>query len=233
MASPRYPAALRRYLPEPAARALRAVRRRIGASPMCRLCRQLRERGVALERLETLELFGDDGSRHTMDYAPLVRSLEIWEIKPERETALRQKFPSATIKIVDSFDEVKRTPNRYDLVVVDNWVGSLYAGHCEHFELFPAVFRLLRDEGILVINVVPRLDQEMRAGVPTVSRETRGEHLKRRSHFYGTEHPEAIAIPEMVEVYRTRAAESGFDLEWHVVQRRTFHYYLALKLRRR
>ena len=66
---------LRRRLPEPAARALRAMRRNLGASPMRRLCRQLQERGVDLGRLRALEVFGDDGTRHTLDYAPMVASL--------------------------------------------------------------------------------------------------------------------------------------------------------------
>jgi hypothetical protein len=224
---------LRRLLPEPAARVLRAMRRNLGASPMRRLCRQLRERGVDLGRLRALEVFGDDGTRHTLDYAPMVASLDIWEIQSDREATLRKNFPGAGIKIIDSFEEVKRTPNRYDLVIVDNWVGSLFDGHCEHFELFPDIYRVITDDGILVINVVPRLDEEVRRRFPTMFKPSMvAEHLERRRDFYGTDHPEAVSPEQMLTVYRKLAAENGFDIEWSVLQPRIYHTYLALKLRR-
>jgi len=224
---------LRRRLPEPAARVLRAMRRNLGASPMRRLCRQLQERGVDLGRLRALEVFGDDGTRHTLDYAPMVGSLDIWEIRPDREAALRKNFPGAGIKIVDSFEEVKRTPTRYDLVIVDNWVGSVFDGHCEHFELFPDIYRVVTDDGILVINVVPRLDEEAQRRFPTVFKSsTVAEHLERRRDFYGTDHPEAVSASQMLAVYRKLAAENGFGIEWSVLQPRIYHSYLALKLRR-
>jgi hypothetical protein len=142
-------------------------------------------------------------------------------------------FPGAGIKIVDSFEEVKATPNRYDLVIVDNWVGSVFDGHCEHFELFPDIYRVITDDGILVINVVPRLDEDMQRRYPTVFKpSTVAEHLERRRDFYGTDHPEAVSPEQMLAVYRKRAAENGFDIEWSVLQPRIYHSYLALKLRR-
>ena len=67
------------------------MRRNLGASPMRRLCRQLQERGVDLGRLRALEVFGDDGTRHTLDYAPMVASLDIWEIRSDREATLRPR----------------------------------------------------------------------------------------------------------------------------------------------
>jgi hypothetical protein len=209
------------------------MRRNLGASPMRRLCRQLQGRGVDLGRLRALEVFGDDGTRHTLDYAPMVASLDLWEIRSDREVVLRKNFPGAGIKIVDSFEEVKRTPNRYDLVVVDNWVGSVYDGHYEHFELFPDIFRVITDDGILVINVVPRMDEEVKRRFPTAFKpSTVAEHLERRRDFYSTDHPEAVSSEEMLAVYRRLAAENGFDIEWSALQPRLYHCYLALKLHR-
>jgi hypothetical protein len=61
---------------------------------------------------------------------------------------------------------------------------------------------------------------------------TVAEHLERRRDFYGTDHPEAVSPEQMLAVYRKRAAENGFDIEWSVLQPRIYHSYLALKLRR-
>lgn len=199
---------------------------------MRRLCHQLRERGVRLDRLRALEVFGDDGTRHTMDYAPFVASLDIWEIRPERERTLRANFPRARVTIVDSFAEVKRTANTYDLVVVDNWIG-MFNGHCEHFELFPEILRVVDDQGILVLTVIGHLGEEERGPFARVhSEESLTTHLGRRRRFYRTDHPESVSVDQMLAVYRDLFAAQGVAIDWHVFQPRLDHAYLALKLRR-
>jgi hypothetical protein len=225
---------LRRFLPDPAARVLRGIRRTMGITPMQRLCGQLRDRGVDLGRLRALEVFGDDGTRHTMDYAHFLAGLEIWEIRPDREDALRRNFPQATVRIVDSFEEARRTSSTFDLVVVDAWVGGLFDGHCEHFELFPGILRLLNDGGIVVLNVVPRLDVGVRREFASSFNEaTLAVHLERRRQFYRTDHPESVTVEQMMAVYGDLSASMGFQIDWYVMQRRLYHlHYLALKLRR-
>ena len=61
--------------------AARNVRRMLGLSPMQSVMREFQGRGVRLGDLRALECFAFDGHMHTVDYAPSVRALEVWEIK--------------------------------------------------------------------------------------------------------------------------------------------------------
>ena len=112
-----------------------ATRRALGFSPMQQVLRELRRRGVDVGSLNAIELFGGCAKRHTLDYAGRVAHLEVWEIDPTCEPALHRTIPSATIRIVDTYEEIRKTSDRFDLIVVDNPM-SIYGGHCEHFDLF-------------------------------------------------------------------------------------------------
>jgi hypothetical protein len=65
--------------------ALWSLRRSLGLSPTQYIFRELRRRGVTLNDLSALEVFGGTGGLHTQDYAAQVRRLELWEINPDHE----------------------------------------------------------------------------------------------------------------------------------------------------
>ena len=77
--------------------------------PMLRLLKELKRRGVDLGELRTLEIFGRDGLDHTTTYAREVKSLEVWEINPKWHSDLVKNLPDASIRIVDSYEELGRS----------------------------------------------------------------------------------------------------------------------------
>lgn len=232
MARNAVPVTVRQRLREPVKGWLRLLRRKLRLSPIQRVCAELERRGVSLRGRRTLEVFGYDGNLHTKDYAPNVGSLEIWELDPRHEAALRKSFPQATVKIVDSYAEIKRTDHRFDLIVVDNF-EHVYGPYCEHFDLFPDVFRVSGDDAVLIVNVIPRLDESVRIKWPYLFEDhDMAAHLARRRAFYGTATPTNIAPREMLEVYTRLARSSGFEVEWHFLRQRHFVSYLVLKLKR-
>src|SRR5262249_46903976 len=148
-----------------------------------------------------LETFGSVGSRHTPIFAAAVRQIDIWEIMPEAEAPLRQRFPDAGVKITDSYAEIARTTNKYDLVVVDHSAG-VNLGHCDHFDLFPAIFGVLNQPGFLVLNVTPDIHHENK-------REWAAERKLHRQAFYQPQDPDHITFAEIRAAYARLAKANG------------------------
>jgi len=198
---------------------------------MQRVLRELEWRRIDLGDLRAIELFGGSGAFHTLDYAPRVKSLEVWEINPELEARLAGNLPEAKIRITDTYSEIKDASKRYDLIICDNPM-SLHGsgdGHCEHFDLFPHIFRIAADSAVLILNIIPRLDNRARKRFPYLFNETQ---LAARREFYCVEHPENISPDIMISIYTKLASESGFTVEWTFLQRRHFVYYLVMRIRK-
>jgi hypothetical protein len=208
---------------------LKEVAKKTELTPMGLILRKLRKRGVDTRELRALEIFANSGDSHVKDYAPRVSALEMWEIDFRYEPILKQNFPQARVKIVDSYEEIRKTPNKYELIVVDNGT-SIYGGHCEHFDLFPDVFRVASDSSVLILNVIPEVNDAALKEYPYLFHEA---HLAERQKFYQSSHPAKVSIDEMLIVYMELIEKSGFILQWHFVQKRSFVYYLVLKITRR
>jgi hypothetical protein len=166
-----------------------------------------------------------------------VCSLEIWEIEPGYESSLRRRFPTATVRITDSYEQIKRASTKYGLLVADNSADRLYGGHCEHFDLFPDLFQLADDPAIVIVNVIPRFDDEVRKRWAYAERivfdaDDVGKHLACRQSFYGAPDPERIALDAMIPAYASLARSAGFQLQWHFFQKRHYAYYLVFKVGR-
>jgi hypothetical protein len=203
----------------------RSMRRAIGRTPMQGVIRELNMRGFPLATRNCLEVFGGTGERHTIDYGGRTGSLEIWEIQPGNVRALRQRFPTATVEMVDSYEQVRTTERHFDCVVVDNPPFGVFGDHCEHFDLLPDLFRVLNDEAVLILNVIPDLTL-LDTKVTRLE-----EHRRRRAAFYGAP-GDHISLTHMAEVYVAIARASGFDVEWWSARRRGVVWYLTLKVRR-
>jgi hypothetical protein len=208
---------------------LRSTRRLLALSPTQKGLRKLRARGVHLGSLRALELFGGRGVYHTLDYASRISSLEVWEIDPLLESDLRRNLPRATVRIVDCHEEIKRTSGRFNFLVVDNPM-STYGGHCEHFDLFPDLFRVACDESIVLLDVIPSAPPIARKKYPYLFNE---EQRGRRRAFYQTDDPDNVSWETIVAAYRTHAELAGFGVDWSFTVRRHFVYYLALKISRK
>lgn len=179
--------------------------------PMLRLLDEMRGRGVCIEELDALEIFGRDGLDHTTTYADRVRNLEIWEIDERLRPDLERNFPGAVVRIVDSYEEVGRSGKRFDLIVIDNVVG-VYGDHCDHFDFFPdKIFRIMGDRCILVLIVIPRIGPETLRHFPNLNAP---DYLSRRTSFYGVSDPTNIPVNRMTDVYRGFAERNGYRLDW-------------------
>jgi hypothetical protein len=195
---------------------------------MQRLLRKLRREGVRFSDLQALEVFGSTGERHVLDYVGRVKSLEVWEIDASCEAALRLNLPGAEIKITDSFAEAVRSDRRYGFVVVDNPTGTYGGGRCEHFDLFPDLFRLLDDQAVVVIDVLSKLSRRTRRKFPHLLDD---QHLARRRAFYQTD-AEDLSLNAIAAHYRTLFEKAGFAVDSAILQRRRYVHYLALKVHR-
>jgi len=206
----------------------RDVRRTLGMSPMQSVMRELRRRGVPVADLRALECFAFDGHMHTLDYATLVSALEVWEINPIHETALRRTFPAAVVHITDTYRQVEECTDRFSLIVVDN--SPVHGGHTEHFDLLPRVFRLAADECYMVLDIIPELNASVRSAYPEMLSEST---LRARKAFYGVDDPERMNVGRMEDVYATIARQAGFSVSWSFRRKRNnIITYLVLALAR-
>ena len=204
------------------------IRRKLRLIPIYSVLRELNRRGIRIKDLRTLEVFGASGESHTTAYASLVGSLEVWELEPKFEQALKKNLPEAKVKITDSFREMKITPNKFGLIVIDNSM-STYGGYCEHFELFPHIFRVAENSAVIILNIIPEVDDQALKEYPYLFNE---EQLQRRRAFYGTDHPQRLSIDEIAQAYRKHCQKRGFELEWCFPMKRNFVYYFVLKIRK-
>lgn len=211
-----------------------SLRRTLGFSPTQRIFREMARRGVRLNELQALELFAHSGFLHTKDYFPQVASLDAWEIDPRYEGPLRRNLPGAWVKITDSYREIRRTPRKYSLIVVDapDCVHGDSRQYCEHFGILPKLFRAAQDSAVLVLNVMPGYSN----GKPPRRHGFTEAHLEQRRQFYATDHPHKLVIEEMICAYRKHIEANGFELEWYFSRPRTRDgrlHYLVLKINRR
>lgn len=201
-----------------------SLRRGLGLSPTQQVFREIERRGYDVRRAKALEVFAGTGFRHTIDFRDAVGALEVWEVNPAYEQALRKNLPGATIKITDSFEEIRRTSERFDIVVVDNTITTFGKGYVEHFDLFPDIFRIAADRCVLVLNVCPDVPESLRGDAV---------RMERRASFYRTNRPEDVPIGRMVDIYSNLMKERGFQLDWSFDRRRAHRdgiHYLALAL---
>lgn len=206
----------------------------IKITPIQRVFKKLREHGLNTKEFEVLEFFGGSGEYHTKDYLSKISTIDVWEINQKEEKNLRKNLPNANIKITDSFYELKNSKKKYDLIVVDNPM-SLYSKYCEHFDIFPDIFNLAKDSCVLIVNIIPEVNEKRQKQYPYLFNETQ---LAARKSFYHTHHPEKISFHEMVESYKKIISENGFLLEWSYVQKRNYIreksmvYYMVLKIQK-
>jgi hypothetical protein len=215
---------LRLTMLEVAKRGLRPIYRPY-TIPIQAVIKAIRKTHV-LQGIYALEVFGRDGNALTKAYAPYTTKLQIWEIDPAWGDSLRKRFPNAMIKIVDSFREIRKTSDKFNFVVIDSPM-STYDKYCEHFGLFPHVWKILYPKSILLITVIPNTNAFARRRWPYLFND---EQLRCRADFYETKRPEDVSISQMVKAYGRMAKENGYELRWAYSRKRglTSAYFLAL-----
>jgi len=200
---------------ETAHQSARALRRVLQLSPMCVVFREMRRRGIAIEECDVLECFAFTGAMHTLDYSRKVRSLEVWEINPNHEKTLRKHFPDAEVRMTDTYEEIIRRDRTFNVIVVDN--SPVHEPHVEHYDIFPALFRLMQDTCTVILNVMPDLHTAIRQSYPEMLLEP---VLRSRAAFYKVRDPLRIAERDLIAPYAAFATGEGFTLRWHFLRKR-------------
>jgi 16S rRNA G966 N2-methylase RsmD len=174
------------------------------------LLSKLEEKGVKFDKLNTLEMFGRDGTWQTTIYANKVRSLEVWEIDSQWKDSLEKNLPSATIKIKDSIQCIKKKSDhhKFDLIMIDNPMNTFgpkldenEAGcYCEHFDIIKEIGKIIDNEAIVVFNVNRKpFDYEK---YPLWK--------ARREEFYGNKKTDNLSLAFLHKFYRRLFEEIGF-----------------------
>lgn len=189
----------------------------------------IENRGIELKNINALQTFGGSGNGMERFYKDKVKQLEVWEIEKCFEEQLRENLPRATIKITDSFKEISQTKKKFDMILMDNPM-SVFGDHCEHFDMFMESFQVMKDECILVLDIIPDLiniDERFNYLCSN-------EHLLARKLFYRTNSPKNINIEKMIKTYKEIAFDKGYDIEWYFTEERSgeFIQYLVLNLKR-
>ena len=197
-------------------------------NPMKTVVRKLENRGVNLGSMNALEVFGYFGTSHTTVYANKVSDLDVWEINPNCLFPLKENLRKANIKITNSYDELKKTTKKYDLVVIDNPMSIFADGlYCEHFEVFPDIFKVISNDSVVILNVIPKHTKKSKKIWKNTLKE---DQLQRRKEFYNLESPENISKIQLKNYYERLFNNNGFNVEWSFFVKRTFIYYLAIKI---
>ena len=124
--------------------------------------------------------------------------------------------------------EIKRETRKYDLVVVDN-PAPIYGGHCEHFELFPDLFKVFKDKAIIILNVISSVSKAEKAKEPELFNDF---HLEKRRQFYQTTTPLNIEFDFLFKTYERLFYANGFVVDWCFFEKRTSVHYLVMAIQR-
>jgi hypothetical protein len=206
---------------------LRLARARLLPRPLKRIFAQIAKHQT-ISKLSVLELFARTGEWHTIEYSTHVKNLELWEIDPSFESVLVKRFPKATIHIGDTYEKLLSSLRTFDIVIADAPV-SKHGTHHEHFDIFPSVFRWLKNNSFLIVDIIPIVDQKARRAFPNAFD---ADHMQDRQTFYECADSQRIPISDMISRYRSLCAAAGWEvLETAVEPRNTIMNYLLLVLR--
>lgn len=185
----------------------RKLLRHFKMRPIHKVIRLLKKSGFSVMG-NTLEVFGYNGEYHTMDYLENVTSLEIWEISKDCEGILRRNLPNATVKITDSYLEIKRADKHYDTIIIDNHQGIFGDGKCEHFEIIGDCFQKLNSKSVLIANVIPNPLKSKYY----INKEIQDRHIQKRKDFYNHPTGAEINIHFLEDFYKRLAAAYNFKV---------------------
>ena len=119
------------------------------------------------------------------------------------------------------YANIENDSKKFDLIIVDN--STLSEGdHYEHFDLFPHLFKKLKDDAILILNIMPKLMKCSK------------ERLFERKKFYNCENPINITFNEIEKTYKELALTNKFKIDnyfytkrkrWDFLKKRDIVYY--------
>lgn len=182
--------------------------------------------------LKCIELFSREGSWHTKNLFSEYTDVTLCEIDSIYRDSLSLNFPLAKIKILDSikmlqsFNEVTE---KYDLVSVDNPLGC-FDQYCENFEVVENIHKILNDQSVLLINIVPR---------PYGYSDIEEKWKEKRQKFYSVHSDQSIDFYDILSAYKSKLGDEGFNISDYEYICRVYandidyFYYLCLNLEKK
>lgn len=182
-------------------------------------------------RPRALEIFCGPGTGQSKEYADLCEYLEGWDFREEVVAEFKRNIPQAWPKVCDAYAAAATYHgDKFNVVLVDN--SALKAPKFEHFDLFPAIFRLMAETCFVVFTVYPdpftyaepRKEALLKAFGNKVG-EFMEDWDKARDKFYGLPPLDPANLPKprpvssvklqsMEEIYREKFEEAGFKVPY-------------------
>lgn len=191
--------------------------------PMRKLVLKI-QKTISLNDKNCIELFARDGSWSTDLISKELKSIDLVELDSSFKKDLEAKYPKSNIFINDTYEFIKTHKAKYDIVLSDN-PASKHGKYFQHFSLFPDVFRILNDQSVLILNIIP--DYSLINYNPNQEE----EHFAIRN-FY---HTNSIKLntKTILATYKELARQNLFEIYKHYsISRRSGVHYLCLFLRR-
>jgi hypothetical protein len=194
--------------------------------------------GYPLRDPEILDAFSGAGLSMSHAYMDRARRADLCDINADYIRLGGKLSPKVTPIHGDSFKMINEGDprlGRYDMIILDNNLGGIYAGFCEHFDAMPAVFRHLKTDvpyGVVALNFISDPDlmnQDERFQTPP---ESFGEQMRRRAEFYQTD--QRLLTPRIgAAAYDREARKEGWVVEdFALAPRAEYFHFLLLFLRK-
>ena len=175
-----------------------------------------------------LDLFGGTGQMLSKDVRKHVKNMEIWDIHPDNKAEINKNCPNSVIKTCNSYEEIKKTRKKFDLIVCDNPINT--QEKMEHFGIFEDILRVCKKKATIILDVIPKRTGLSQKRVPNNFNEL---HNKNRTKFYATPEPEHISHDSMKTIYEIIINDKGFKLDsWECIERvkGAYVYFMVLNV---
>lgn len=192
--------------------------------------------GYPLHEPDVLDPFAGAGINMSHAYLDRAGSAHLCDNNPDHVRLAAKLGTKVTASHGDSFQRINDgdpTLGRHDLIILDNNLGGIYHGFCEHFDAMPAVFGLLKDDiphGVVALNFITdpdRMNDDPRFRTPSFEGQ-----MQRRAAFYGTD-SRRITPRIGAAAYDREARTMGWMVEdFALAPRADFFHFLLLFLRR-
>lgn len=146
-----------------------------------------------LSEAKALDMFARTGELTVTNYRDAVAEIDLWELNPEHEPALR-KFEPNDLKIGCSYQHLDTCEKKYDFIVVDTPQGihsdHLGMTHVEHFDVLRSLTRIMEERCIVVlyVNMAPyNRDEEGSHGYDEYDEYDFEAWMEYRADVFGTD----------------------------------------------
>lgn len=178
------------------------------------------------KELIALDAFCQTGLQWTRVFSDEAKYLEMWDIDADAIKFAKKEFPNATVVCGDSVDAImnsKFSRKDFNFVLIDSPVPFMFPdGSFEHFKFFDALFNNIANEAVIMMDVVPNI-QTMLSAHP-VSSELKEKWVKARSNFYGVNNGECILPNQMIEIYKNKVVNLGYETKLATYNARNSHF---------